>query len=77
MRPDLTMVTMDRSSNPDAYTIDEVCRRVQAGRSYIYGEIRVGRLRARKLGRLTRVLAPDLAAWLDAAPAIAPRRAPR
>jgi hypothetical protein len=32
MRPDLTMVTMDRSPNADAYTIDEVfaaaCRRV-------------------------------------------------
>jgi excisionase family DNA binding protein len=77
MRPDLTMVTIDRPSNPDAYTIDEVCRRVQVGRSYIYGEIRAGRLRARKLGRLTRVLTPDLAAWLDAAPAIEPRRAPR
>jgi excisionase family DNA binding protein len=61
----------DRNEHRDAYSIPEVCSRVAAGRSYIYGEIRAGRLRARKLGRLTRILAADLAAWLAAAPAIA------
>jgi excisionase family DNA binding protein len=58
------------------YTISEVCGLARVGRSYVYGEVRAGRLLARKLGRSTRILARDLDAWLSAAPVIAPSAAP-
>jgi len=53
-----------------AYTIDELCSgsgRV-AGRTKLYEEIAAGRLRARKLGRRTVILAADARAWLEALP---------
>jgi excisionase family DNA binding protein len=56
----------------DALDIPTVCRRTRFGRSYIYEQIRSGALRARKYGRLTRILRLDYEAWLAAAPAIAP-----
>lgn len=68
----------DRDDDYDvAYDISEVCRRTKAGRSFIYAEIGAGRLRAIKLGRLTRILAADLRAWLANAPALAPATEPR
>jgi excisionase family DNA binding protein len=54
----------------DALDISSVCRRSKTGRSFVYEEIRNGRLIARKLGRLTRVLRADYEAWLAAAPPI-------
>ena len=54
----------------DALDIPTVCRRSGTGRSFVYEEIRAGRLIARKFGRLTRVLQPDYEAWLAAAPPI-------
>lgn len=63
--------------NAVAYDIPEVCRRTKAGRSFVYGEIGAGRLRAVKLGRLTRVLASDLRAWLANAPAVTSAAAAR
>ncbi len=56
----------------DALDIPTVCRRSKTGRSFVYGEIRAGRLIARKLGRLTRILRADFEAWLAAAPPISP-----
>jgi excisionase family DNA binding protein len=56
----------------DALDIPTVCRRSGLGRSYVYEEIRRGALRARKFGRLTRILRQDYEAWLAAAPLIAP-----
>ncbi len=53
-------------------TIDEVCESGLWGRTYIYGEIDAGRLRAVKFGGLTRILPEDFAAWLASAPAIVP-----
>jgi predicted DNA-binding transcriptional regulator AlpA len=55
----------------DALDIPTVCRRSGLGRSFLYEEIRAGRLIARKFGRLTRVLQRDYEAWLAAAPPIA------
>src|SRR5271166_5074734 len=43
----------------DALDIPTICRRSKTGRSYVYEEIRAGRLIARKFGRLTRVLQRD------------------
>jgi excisionase family DNA binding protein len=51
-----------------AYSIPEVARAVGVGRSYIYGEIREGRLRVRKAGRRTLIYEEDLRAWLQALP---------
>jgi hypothetical protein len=56
----------------DAYDIPTVCRRSKTGRSFVYEEIRSGRLIARKFGRLTRILRIDYDAWIAAAPSIAP-----
>jgi excisionase family DNA binding protein len=52
----------------DLLDVRTICRRSTLGRSYIYEEIRAGRLRARKFGRLTRILLADYEAWLAAAP---------
>jgi excisionase family DNA binding protein len=56
----------------DLLSIAEICRRCGLGRSYIYEAIRRGELRARKYGRLTRILLQDYQDWLMAAPPIAP-----
>ncbi len=56
----------------DALNISDICRRARVGRSYVYAEIRAGRLTARKFGRATRVLLEDFRRWLDSAPAIEP-----
>jgi excisionase family DNA binding protein len=62
----------DGNGDLDTFDIPTVCRRSGLGRSYVYEEIRRGALRARKFGRLTRILRPDYEAWLAAAPPIAP-----
>jgi excisionase family DNA binding protein len=58
----------------DALDIPTVCRRAGVGRSFVYEEIRAGRLIAHKYGRLTRVLNADYRRWLDGAPAIEPSK---
>jgi excisionase family DNA binding protein len=62
----------DGGGDLDALDIPTVCRRSGLGRSYVYEAIRRGELRARKFGRLTRILRCDYEDWLAAAPAIAP-----
>jgi excisionase family DNA binding protein len=64
--------TPDGDDDLDALDIPTVCRRTGLGRSYIYEAIRRGELRARKYGRLTRILVFDYRRWLDSAPAIEP-----
>jgi excisionase family DNA binding protein len=56
----------------DALDINTVCRRSGLGRTYVYEAIRRGELRARKYGRLTRILRRDYEDWLAAAPEITP-----
>jgi excisionase family DNA binding protein len=51
-----------------ALTISEFCDRFGVCRETCYGEIRAGRLRARKLGRRTVLLAPDVDAWAASLP---------
>lgn len=67
----MTVPTPD--SDLDALDIPTVCRRSGLGRSYVYEAIRRGELRARKYGRLTRILRRDYETWLAAAPSIAPK----
>jgi excisionase family DNA binding protein len=57
---------------PEALTIVEAKVRAGCGRLMIYQEIQSGRLRARKLGRRTLILAADLSAWLANLPLVKP-----
>jgi excisionase family DNA binding protein len=52
-----------------AHSPEEAARLAGCGRTFIFAEIRSGRLRARKLGRLTKILHADLCAWLESLPA--------
>jgi excisionase family DNA binding protein len=47
-----------------AYAIADLPKIVSLGRSFIYEEIRAGKLRTVKAGRRTLVLADDLKSWL-------------
>jgi len=51
-----------------AYSIAEVMAQSGLGRDTIYKAINQGRLKARKLGRRTIILASDLQAFLEALP---------
>jgi len=56
-------------------TIAEVCTKARVGRTKLYADIRDGKLRARKNGRRTVVLADDLRAYVDHLPELKPKRA--
>ena len=60
------------AENVLGYTIAQAAKASGAGRSTLYVEMKEGRLKARKLGRRTIVLASDLAAWLAALPTSRP-----
>lgn len=47
-----------------ALSINEVCARVPCGRTRLYAEIKDKKLRVRKIGSRTIILAADLDAWL-------------
>ena len=51
-----------------AYSIDEFGVRNNVGRTFTYGEIRSGRLKARKAGSRTLITASDERAWLESLP---------
>jgi len=53
-------------TEPKAYPIKDVCRRLQIGRSTIYKQIELGRLQKTKIGKRTLILAKDLDAFLAA-----------
>jgi hypothetical protein len=48
-----------------AYSINETLAVVPFSRAYIYQQIAAGRLKVRKSGRRTIVMADDLRQWLD------------
>ena len=52
-----------------AFAISEVVEIVGVGRSFIYEEIKAGRLIVRKAGRRSLVFDADLKAWLASLPA--------
>jgi excisionase family DNA binding protein len=56
--------------NRKSFTIPEVIRDTGTSRTTIYEEIKAGRLKARKLGRRTLILADDLQNWLAALPSM-------
>jgi excisionase family DNA binding protein len=51
-----------------AYTVDELAGSTGTGRSKIYAEIRVGHLRAKKLGSRTLITAEAVDDWLKQLP---------
>jgi len=57
-----------RERQRTASTINEVCKRNHVCRDFIYGEIRAGRLRATKFGRVTRIFSDDEEAWQNSLP---------
>lgn len=61
-----------RSNRPEpfAYSINDLCEDGPFGRSFIYEEIRAGRLVARKARGRTIILPSDLKAYLAALPTI-------
>jgi hypothetical protein len=55
---------------PDAYSLVSFASRHAISRSKIYGEIRAGRLIARKIGDRTIILAEDGRAWRESLPKV-------
>jgi excisionase family DNA binding protein len=53
-----------------AYSIEETARITSLGRTALYEEIKAGRLKARKAGRRTVVIADDIRQWLASLPQI-------
>jgi len=58
-----------------AYPFPQFCRDHGIGRTKAYEEIAAGRLKARKVGVRTIILAEDAQAWLDSLPELSPKAA--
>ena len=52
----------------DAFSVRETCRRYNVGKTFLYEEIKQGRLKARKAGRRTLIAAVDAARWFENLP---------
>ncbi len=63
----------DTNQTVMAFSIDEAARRADSCRDKIYGDINAGKLKARKNGRRTIILASDLEAYLNALPPLEPK----
>jgi len=57
---------------PLLLSVDTICVRTGLGRTFVKGEIRHGRLRARKAGDRVVVTPEDFASWVEALRAIVP-----
>ena len=51
-----------------AFSIEQFCQRYGVGRTKAYEEIKLGRLKARKIGRRTVILEDDAKVWLRRLP---------
>ena len=58
-------ITPGEDSNALLITIDEAARRLSIGRSHIYQQMQLGRLRSVRIGRSRRILERDLAAFIE------------
>jgi hypothetical protein len=56
--------------NPEAFTVNDFCRKFRIGRDKFYDEVRDRRLRARKVGKKTVVLKSDAETWTASLPSL-------
>jgi excisionase family DNA binding protein len=63
-----------RRARQRAMSIDEFCERYRVGRTTAYGEIKQGRLRARKCGKRTIIGDEDGEEWFGRLPVIGSSR---
>lgn len=68
MNTDFQAPTAPQFSPPQAYSIEAFCDRFGLGRSKTYEEIRLGRLKIRKVGARTLIAHEDALAWFNALP---------
>ena len=64
---------MADSNRKLAFSVEEAARCADSCRDKIYGAINTGKLRARKDGRRTVILAADLEAYLNNLPVLEPK----
>ena len=57
--------TQSEDSKSRLLTIDEAARRLSIGRSHIYQQMQVGKLRSVHIGRSRRILETDLEAFVN------------
>ena len=57
-------MSLDHSSNKLAYGIADAVQATSVGRSFLYEEIKAGRLKTFKVGTRTLITAENLSAWL-------------
>jgi hypothetical protein len=62
---------LPNDSGPRAFSIKSFCAAYGVGRTKTYKEIAVGRLKARKVGNRTLILAKDAEAWERSLPSAA------
>jgi excisionase family DNA binding protein len=60
-----------------AYSIAELCEMAGVGRSFLYEEVKAGRLVVTKAGRRSIVLRDDAVAWLSGLPKFAASAPPQ
>ena len=58
-----------------AWSVDDLCESLGVCRSFLYGEIRHGKLKAHKVGRSTRILEEDRLEYIKSWPPIQPSQA--
>jgi excisionase family DNA binding protein len=58
-------MSLEHSPTKLAYGIAEAVKATNVGRSFLYEEIRVGRLKSFKVGNRTLIAVEDLIAWID------------
>jgi hypothetical protein len=67
---------MDATAAPrKAWTLEQFCESHSLSLSFVYNEIRSGKLKACKVGRATRILEEDRLVYLATWPRIAPSNA--
>jgi excisionase family DNA binding protein len=70
-KPEISQREPARRAPPRAMSIAEFSERYGPGRTTIYEEIKLGRLRARKCGKRTFITEDDAEDWLQSLPLVA------
>jgi len=69
------LTIQERNLEAIGFSIAEAARMAGVGRSTIYEQLAIGRLRGRKLGRRTIITQTDLHEWLASLPAMTSKAA--